>query len=103
MGLTRRAITGAMSFAAAGALGGCSSLLTSPITALCPESLPTTVPAGPLTIDTHVHMFNGSDIQIREYINKVRSIDTPRLKDLGGILELIGDAFAPSGQDEAAV
>ncbi|MBV9077746.1 MAG: hypothetical protein JO048_09695 [Methylobacteriaceae bacterium] len=100
MGLTRRSLTGAAALAATGAMGGCGTLFTPPVTTLCPESLPTTGPAGPLTIDTHVHMFNGSDIQIREYIAKVRSLDTPGLKDLAGILQILGDAVAPSGEAE---
>ncbi|MDB5592421.1 MAG: hypothetical protein JWR86_2946 [Enterovirga sp.] len=73
------------------------------IGSLCPDRPPAEGPVGPLTIDTHVHMFNASDIQIRDYIAKVRSIDTPGLEHLADVLAVLGDALAPSGQHEAAV
>ena len=100
MSITRRTLTAALSSAAIASAAGCASIPSS-ITALCPESLPSNVPAGRLTIDTHVHIFNGSDIQIREYINKVRAQESPELRGLGDILQWIGDAFAPSAAEEA--
>jgi hypothetical protein len=61
-----------------------------------PESL--------LLIDTHAHVFNGSDLQIREFVARVAAGGLqewrPLVEQLGGILQLIGWGLAPSASAE---
>jgi hypothetical protein len=43
---------------------------------------------GPLTIDTHCHIFNGTDIQLKMFLEKIQKNLPPRLVELAGKLEL---------------
>jgi predicted TIM-barrel fold metal-dependent hydrolase len=42
------------------------------IEGVCPRSGGVSHPHGPLTIDTHCHVFNGTDLQVREFISRVQ-------------------------------
>ena len=37
---------------------------------LCPADPTISNPASPLTIDTHAHIFNGSDLQVKEFLSQ---------------------------------
>ena len=60
----------------------------------------------PLTIDVHAHIFNGSDLQVKEFI---RQVDQDGKSELHGLVTGLGGAFlqwiawesAPTAQAEA--
>ena len=99
--LTRRHVVTAALTTAAAALGGCS-ILRRPIPKPFPDDPRYSNPCTPLTIDTHCHVFNGSDIQVERFITLVRARNEPILKDLGEILQHVSWAVAPSGREEMA-
>jgi hypothetical protein len=99
----RRLLALAASLSATAALGGCSLFVRKP-TPVCPNAPEVSRPEGPLTIDAHCHVFNGSDLQINEFVRRTLG----RQKGLLGIgaraaapiLERIGWSVAPSGSTE---
>lgn len=63
-------------------------------------------PGSPLTIDTHAHIFNGSDLQIREFLSQTTvgpgSELYPLVKAMAGLLQALGWHLAPSARTEMA-
>ncbi|WP_277593356.1 amidohydrolase family protein [Pseudomonas chlororaphis] len=88
----------------AGSLAGCSTLSPRPLRPLCPGSPAINFPDGPLTVDAHCHVFNGTDLQISDFLSKVAVRQDGPLalgaKALGELLHSLSWAFAPSGQQE---
>ena len=58
------------------------------------------VSAGPLTIDTHCHLFNGTDIQLKNFLLYTHQGVSPRLVNLARNLE---KKFGFTGEDEWVV
>jgi len=62
--------------------------------------------AAPLTIDTHTHFFNGSDLQIREFLSQTTvgpgSELYPLVKKMAGVLQKLAWSAAPGAQQERA-
>jgi predicted TIM-barrel fold metal-dependent hydrolase len=76
------------------------------VRALCPTDPTISNLDAPLTIDTHAHFFNGSDLQIREFLSQTTvgpdSELYPLVNALGGILQILAWQFAPSAKSELA-
>lgn len=100
--LTRRAVTAALA----------ASLAPLPLraaaNALCPNDPAISNAAAPLTIDTHAHFFNGSDLQVKEFLSKtVVGEDSelyPLVSRLGALLQSLAWHQAPdAGAETAAI
>lgn len=83
-------------------LSACAELVP-----FCPTDPTVSNPAAPLTIDTHAHFFNGSDLQIKEFLSQTTvgpdSELYPLVDGLGGILQNLAWHLAPNAQDEKRV
>ena len=77
------------------------------VATLCPADPTVSNPAAPLTIDTHAHFFNGSDLQIKEFLSQtIVGLDSelyPLVNAMAGLLQILGWHLAPSAQSEIAV
>lgn len=84
---------------------GCCLFVRKPAP-VCPNSPAVSYPAGPLTIDAHCHVFNGTDLQIEKFLSMVAVNQDGALgagaKFLGAILQRMAWKNAPSGDDELA-
>jgi hypothetical protein len=100
--LTRRQMIHGALATGATSLGGCATFV-SPITAFCPDDPRISDPNSLLTIDTHCHVFNGTDIPVERYITLVQGLTTPILKYLGEILQEVSWETAPTGAQEISV
>lgn len=73
---------------------------------LCPTDPTISNPAAALTIDTHAHFFNGSDLQIKEFLSKTTvgpdSELNPLVNAMAGLLQTVAWHLAPSAQSEMA-
>lgn len=83
---------------------GCSVL---PVP-LCPTDPAISDPNTPLTIDAHTHVFNGSDLQIKEFIAQtVVGHEDSELYQLaqvlGGVLQALAWQGAPNAREETRV
>lgn len=71
---------------------------------LCPTDPSISDLNAPLTIDTHAHFFNGSDLQIRAFLSgTVVGKDSelyPLVNAMGSLLQTLGWHLAPSAKDE---
>ena len=71
---------------------------------LCPTDPTVSNPGAPLTIDTHAHFFNGSDLQIKEFLSQTTvgpdSELYPLVKGMSGVLQTLAWHLAPSAQAE---
>ena len=95
----RQAIRTLASIGGASFLGGCP-LFVRPVTAFCPNDPSITDPNGPLSIDIHTHVFNGSDLPIRAFFERILMTDKPWLKPLGAVLQEIAWSAAPNANQE---
>ena len=102
----RRAVRKAITLAAAGVLPGCASLFRRDPQPVCPNSPQVSLPAGPLTIDAHCHVFNATDLQVQEFFSRVAIRQRGALgvgaKILGSVLQQLAWNSAPSGDLELA-
>jgi len=90
------------------ALSGCRFLATKPPSIMC-----RTVPERPepldsrLTIDTHCHVFNGSDLQVKQFFDLIVSHEKGLSQDVVRVFaDLLQDlvwAGAPDGEEELRV
>jgi predicted TIM-barrel fold metal-dependent hydrolase len=73
---------------------------------LCPADPAISNSAAPLTIDTHTHFFNGSDLQIREFLSQTtvgrESELYPFVNAMAGLLQVLGWHLAPNADSERA-
>lgn len=96
--LTRRSFV-AGAGAALTPLSACAQLAQ-----LCPADPTVSNAAAPLTIDTHAHFFNGSDLQIKEFLSQTTvgrdSELYPLVRGMGGLLQALAWHKAPGAQDE---
>ncbi|MFN7152395.1 MAG: amidohydrolase family protein [Acidovorax sp.] len=72
-----------------GVLNGCT-VVRNP-EPVCPNSPEVSGPSTTLTIDTHCHVFNGSDLQVAEFVNRI-------LGSEGGLIGAGAKAIAPTLQ-----
>lgn len=106
-GIDRRALLRALlALPSATALPGCSSLFAQTLTPVCPTDPVVSSPGGELTIDAHCHVFNGSDLQINEFLVKVATRQSGALgigaAAVGPLLQWLGWHLAPDGDREIA-
>lgn len=85
-------------------VAGCSNLARP----LCPTDPTISDPRTPLTIDVHAHIFNGRDLQIKEFISQVVFEDKgSELHGLavamGKVLQGLAWQWAPSAKEEMTV
>lgn len=103
--LKRRAVLVSVLAIGANSLGSCSLWPRRPVPA-CPTSPDISLPSGPLTIDAHCHVFNGTDLQITEFFSKVAVQQDSALgagaRVLGSLLQELAWSVAPNGQEELA-
>lgn len=73
---------------------------------LCPTDPTISNPVAPLTIDTHAHFFNGSDLQIKEFLSQTTvgpdSELYPLVTGMTGVLQTLAWHLAPSAHAEMA-
>ncbi len=71
---------------------------------MCPKSPDVSFPGGPLTIDAHCHVFNGTDLQISAFLSKVAVRQDSAMgmgaRVLGDVLQALAWSFAPDGTTE---
>jgi predicted TIM-barrel fold metal-dependent hydrolase len=74
------------------------------VVALCPTDPSISDHAAPLTIDVHAHIFNGGDLQIRQFLSQtVVGRDSelfPLVDGMGSILQRLAWHFAPNAAAE---
>lgn len=101
-GLTRRSLLQSMLFGV-GSIGCC---LRKKPELVCPTSPGVSYLDGPLTIDTHCHVFNGTDLQVQKFISMVVVKQDSPLADvakaMGSVLQRLAWAAAPNGSKELA-
>ncbi len=100
----RRHFLGLAAAAASGLLAGCAGLFRRDPQPVCSNSPDVSLPTGPLTIDAHCHVFNGTDLQVQEFFSRVAVRQGGALgfgaKVLGSVLQQLAWTTAPSGSDE---
>lgn len=71
---------------------------------LCPGDPTTSNPTALLTIDTHAHVFNGSDLQVRRFLSKTTVHEGselyPLVDAIGALLQGLAWHLAPGPQQE---
>ena len=102
----RRALLGCGAAAAASSLTGCAWFRRHDPVPVCPQSPEVSFPGGPLTIDAHCHVFNGTDLQVQEFFSRVAVRQGGALGAgallLGSVLQQLAWSFAPNGDTELA-
>jgi hypothetical protein len=80
--------------------------MRAPGAVLCPADPTISNLAAPLTIDTHAHFFNGSDLQIREFLSQTTvgwgSELYPLVNSMAALLQMLGWHVAPNAESELA-
>jgi predicted TIM-barrel fold metal-dependent hydrolase len=103
--LSRRQLLALGAALTGGPLGGCAWLTRKP-TPICPASPEVSFPGGPLTIDAHCHVFNGTDLQVKDFLSMVAIKQTGALglaaQAISTILQELAWSSAPKGTDELA-
>jgi predicted TIM-barrel fold metal-dependent hydrolase len=104
--ITRRALLKLLAGGAVAPLTGCS-LLCKGLRPRCPHDPSISDPQGPLTIDVHAHIFNGSDLQVSEFLSKVvgRSVRSELrgfVDAFSDLLQFLSWRLAPSAEKEFA-
>ncbi len=103
---TRRRIIEVMVLGWAGLVTACCSVKRKPAS-LCLNSPKLQNPHGTLAIDVHAHVFNASDLQIKEFVSRVAINDDGALGQMarlfGSLLQSLGWSVAPSVQEELVI
>lgn len=100
----RRALRGltAVAVGATTSLAGCCLLKPRPLD--CINSPDINLADGPLTIDMHCHIFNGTDIPVSNFVGKILAEEDsplgPAAKAVGALLQNLAWTFAPNGDAE---
>lgn len=83
---------------------GCACLFRRDLSPICPTAPEVSYLDGPLTIDAHCHVFNGTDLQVKEFLSRVAVGQGGMLgsaaRALGELLEQLAWEVAPSGDAE---
>ena len=102
--MDRRQFLNAIAVSGVGTLLPGCALLRCPPRAICPNDPKFSRLAAELTIDAHAHVFNGSDLQIRQFINRVVINQDSTLgqiaKPLSSFLQALAWTGAPDGRSE---
>jgi hypothetical protein len=82
----------------------CSSDYTKPPVPVCPDAPAVSDLGAPLTIDTHAHVFNGTDLQIGDFISEVL-VNEPGtwgevIAAVGSLIQNLNWDSAPDGSKE---
>lgn len=98
MGISRRDLL--LSAGLAAFFGGCRTF--EPI---CPNELALQRPASSFTVDVHAHIFNATDLQVKQFIHRIAAAGTSepisRLAGvLGSLVQAISWTLAPDAGDE---
>jgi len=107
MDATRRAFlqTSASGLVALG-LPGCCLFRPRQLTPFCPNDPDISSETTPLTVDVHAHVFNGTDLQVKRFIelvvDKQNNTFARSAKLLGGALQNLAWDQAPKAKDEQA-
>ena len=103
---TRRRIIKVMVLGWAGLVTACCSVRRKPAN-LCLNSPELENPHSTLAIDVHAHVFNASDLQIKEFVSRVAIKDDGALglmaRLFGSLLQSLGWSVAPSVQEELVI
>jgi predicted TIM-barrel fold metal-dependent hydrolase len=104
--LSRRYVLRALASLAALPLANCGSYTTRAPVPVCPDSSAVSDLAAPLTIDAHAHVFNGTDLQIGDFISEVLFYDPGTwgkvIKFAGSLIQEVDWTSAPDGSREMA-
>src|SRR4051812_10830341 len=102
----RRALCYFIALPAASGMSGCWWLRPKPPGVICPESPNYSYLSGKLTMDTHCHVFNGTDLQVKEFVSRVFVNEGGLLgvvaRAMGALLQDLAWSYAPTGKDELA-
>jgi hypothetical protein len=81
------------------ALAGGAALTSGCVRHIPTSALPAPDPGVPLTIDVHCHIFNGTDLQVRDFLAEIVDADGehPFVTDLAGVLQEFNWKKAPTG------
>src|SRR6266571_3322782 len=104
-GGVRRTLLKAAAATAVFPAAGCSWLLRrKDLTPVCPNAPEVSYLPGQLTIDAHCHVFNGTDLQVKEFLSRVAVKQGGALgfaaRAIGELLENLAWKYAPSGDEE---
>jgi hypothetical protein len=94
----RQFLAGISSVGLSASVGGCA--LVRPLDPRCPVDPLITDPTLPLAIDSHAHVFNGSDLQVAAFFKWILVREYPVLRPLAALLEGLARGFAPSAGRE---
>ena len=102
---TRRGALKALVTTALAPLSGCCLFLRpKDLQPVCSNAPVVSYPGGPLTIDAHCHVFNGTDLQVQEFLSRVAVKQGGVLgfaaRAIGELLENLAWEYAPSGDEE---
>lgn len=99
----RNALQAITALVSSAALSGCGLLVRKPVP-VCPNSPEVSQPDGTLTIDAHCHVFNGSDLQIEEFLTLVLAKQAGLVgvgaRAIAPLLQHVGWEVAPTGVAE---
>jgi hypothetical protein len=103
--LTRRRVVAGLGAFAGVSAAGC--FLRKPLDPACLSDTRWSDPQTPLTIDTHSHIFNATDLPVKDFVGRVAAAQAgSTLKTIaelfGAILQDIGWSAAPDGATERA-
>jgi predicted TIM-barrel fold metal-dependent hydrolase len=88
----------------AGMLGGCAPFLSKKPQPVCPESPDLSYPAGRLTIDVHCHVFNGTDLPVKDFLYRILAKQSgpvgEAVRIAGDILQRLAWSVAPGYAEE---
>ncbi|MDZ5636293.1 amidohydrolase family protein [Janthinobacterium sp. GMG1] len=100
----RRALRGIGALAVGTSVGLSGCCLFKPRPLDCVNSPDINLPTGPLTIDAHCHIFNGTDIPVMDFVGKVMVGEAsplgPAAMAVGALLQGLAWSLAPSGDME---
>ena len=104
--ITRRRVIKIMLLGWAGLVSACCLVKRKPAS-LCLNSPELQNPDSMLAIDVHAHVFNASDLQIKEFVSRVAINDDGALGKMarlfGSLLQSLGWKVAPSVQEELEI
>lgn len=103
---TRRVALKALAATTLAPLSACCLIQPKELQPVCPNAPAVSYPNGPLTIDAHCHVFNGTDLQVQEFLSRVAVKQSGVLgfaaRAIGELLENLAWKYAPSGEEELA-
>ena len=104
---TRRVALKVLAATTLAPLSACSLFLRpKDLQPVCPNAPAVSDLGGPLTIDAHCHVFNGTDLQVQEFLSRVAvkqgGVFGFAARAIGELLENLAWEYAPSGEEELA-